>query len=94
MASCNYASVIRVQEELREGHFWVITSDDLAGLLLCGKEIKKLRADIPSAIKMLFKANYDMDVDVKALAEPAKVVKCKRPSDMPKPEGWAAVQVA
>lgn len=93
MVSCNYASVIRVSEEMHEGCYWVLTSGDLAGFLLCGKDIKKLRADIPVAIKTLFKVNYNMDVEVSALAEPSKVVKCKRKSDMPLPESWAAIPI-
>ena len=48
---------IHIKEELREGGYWVITSDDLDGLLLCGKSLEILRADIPAAIELLTDLN-------------------------------------
>ena len=65
MVSYNYTSVINVHEERREGGYWILTSDDLAGLLLCGKDLKKLRSDVPAAIKMLLKLNSKIEVHMK-----------------------------
>ncbi len=93
MASCNYAAVIRVDETFRKGGYWLLTSNDLPGFVLCGKDIKTLRDDVPAAIKILVKANYDMDVEVRPLIQPSEMVKCKEGVDMPLPEAWTAVPI-
>ncbi len=64
MASKAYSTVIRVNEELREGNYWMVTSDDLPGMILGGRDILKLREDVPNVIKSLFELNCGMKVDV------------------------------
>ena len=93
MASCNYTSVISVCEERRDGGFWVLTSENLAGLLLCGKDLKKLRLDVPAAIKMLFKMNYEMDVEVCPIAEPVEMASKLARKRILHPARWAAVPI-
>jgi len=44
--------------EYREGGYWVITSDDVPGMLMAGKDIHRLYADVPNVIKMLHKLNH------------------------------------
>jgi hypothetical protein len=61
--------LIDISEELREGAFWTITSKRLPGLFLGGQELKLLREDLPVAIKLLFKANYSIDVEVAVLVD-------------------------
>ena len=97
MATKSYSCVIKVDEELREGEFWVLTSEDLPGLLLSGRDLDALRADTPEVIKQLFKMNYDMDVsvhpvfDVQTIAK--QVVEPYRAPPMV-PLVWSAVRHA
>ncbi len=59
--------LIDIQEEMREGAYWTITSDTLPGLFLGGWDLASLREDLPAAIKLLFSANYKKDVEVSIL---------------------------
>ena len=93
MASSNYAGEVRISEEFKEGGFFVLKSEDLSGFLLCGKDIKKLRADIPNAIKLLFKMNYEMDVEVRLLTDPAMLSKCESIPDICDTGRWTAIPV-
>ncbi|MGE0278755.1 MAG: hypothetical protein AB7R40_25435 [Nitrospiraceae bacterium] len=61
--------LISVQEDFGDGAYWTITSKHLPGLFLGGKNLQVLRDDLPAAIKLLFKANYDMDVEVTMLVD-------------------------
>lgn len=62
--------LISIQEELKEGAFWTITSSELPGLFLGGQNIELLHQDLPAVIKQLFKLNYRMDVEVSILVVP------------------------
>ena len=87
MGNKSYVGIVSVQHEAREGGYWVVTSQDLPGLLLCGKKPEKLASDIPKAISLLFKLNYGMSVDVKPVADRfAKTCEAR-----PTPNVWAAV---
>lgn len=95
-ATASYFCMIRVKAELHadDGEdFWTLTSDDLPGLLLGGRDLKALHADTPAVIRSLFKHNYGMEVDVLPRAE-AKSLAAEVP--LPKlalPETWAAIPI-
>lgn len=94
MARCNYITVISTKEAFREGS-WVITSDDLPGLFLVGENLSDLRDTTPTAIKLLYKLNYDMEVDVRPTMEPKQARRiCNEGAKIPRPKGWAAVPIA
>lgn len=72
----DYAIIIRTTEELKEDGKWMITTGldkaapDLPGVLLWGEDLDKLRADVPNAIKMIFKLNHKLHrLDVIELTE-------------------------
>jgi predicted RNase H-like HicB family nuclease len=70
LASSSYASLININVEYdRQGH-WVLSSKDLPGLLLSGKQLDALFNDVPNAIKLLYKLNYQMDVTVNPIIPP------------------------
>ncbi len=48
---------IRIVEEEKEGGYYVITSPDVPGLLLCSKNRKEIWADIPLSVDLLRKLN-------------------------------------
>ena len=52
-----------VQEKWDDG-FWNITSPNLPGLFLAGKDLTKLMEDVPYVIQTLFLLNYKMRVEV------------------------------
>jgi hypothetical protein len=79
MASETYTSVVRVREELREGKFWMLTSEDMPELLLGGKNLDLLRKDVPNVIKMLFKLNSNIDVEIRPNVKPSEMT-TKRPT--------------
>jgi len=62
MAETGYSLIVRLEAKLREGNYWVLTSGNLPGLLLCGKDRQKLFDDVPQAIEQLFLLNYEMEV--------------------------------
>ncbi|MDH5573260.1 MAG: hypothetical protein OEY89_15975 [Gammaproteobacteria bacterium] len=77
MADKNYSYLINVEEDFREGEYWVLTSKQLPGLFLSGKDLKTLRADVPNVIKTLYRLNYEMDVDVRLVCEETPATKKK-----------------
>ena len=87
----NYTTIIAVKEELRIGGYWVITSSDLPGLLLAGKDITALREDIPVAIKQLFLLNYDMNVFVSPVIPSAQLTQ-QHCDHIAHPKTWAAIK--
>ena len=95
-ATTSYSCVIRVKAELHadEGHdFWTLTSDDLPGLLLGGRDLKALHADTPTVIQSLFKHSYGMEVNVLPVAE-AKDLAARNP--LPRlalPDAWTAIPI-
>jgi len=64
MANSGYATVVNIDVDRREGDYWVLTSEDLPGFLMCGKDRYALGEDIPNVIKGLFRHNYGKDVSV------------------------------
>lgn len=46
-------------EELHEDMYWTVKSKEVPGLLLWGKDLSKLRMDVPAAILLLNKLNKD-----------------------------------
>jgi hypothetical protein len=61
--------LIDIHEELREGAYWTVTSKRLPGLFLGGIELGVLRDDLPDVIRMLFRANYQVEVEVTMLVD-------------------------
>jgi len=68
-----YPAIVRLDVKLRDGDFWVITSEDLPGLLLCGKDWKQLFSDVPPAIETLFELNYGLKVQASPLVTPREM---------------------
>jgi len=64
MANANNVKVIRVIEKLCEGRYWVITSPELPGFLLSGKDLDVLRNSIPDTIEKLMRLNSRIEVEV------------------------------
>lgn len=65
MASRMYSRIIYVKAEFADaGKCWALSSADLPGLLLAGSDLTALLADLPAAIKLLYRLNYQMDVEV------------------------------
>ncbi len=65
MASRMYTKLINVKAEYADaGKCWALTSNDLPGLVMAGGDLDALLADLPQAIKLLFRLNYQMDVEV------------------------------
>ena len=92
MGNSRYVSVVNVVSERRDGGYWILKSDNLPGLLLCGKVLKQLFDDVPAAIKMLYKLNYDMEVNVtEAATDPRLIGKTDRDVAIPHhPGSWVA----
>lgn len=64
MTSSSYTTLINISLEHDKQGLWVLTSKDLPGLLLAGKELENLFNDVPNAIKLLYQVNYGMNVSV------------------------------
>lgn len=60
--------LIDVSIEYHPDGCWAITSKNLTGMVLAGKDIQALIADVPNAIKLLYKLNFQQTVEV-ALAD-------------------------
>ena len=76
MARSTYSCVIRVSAEQRptnDASLWILKSEDLPGLLLAGPELSPLLEDVPAVIRMLFRDNYDMEVEVLRAASLSEV---------------------
>lgn len=69
MAEAQLITTIRVHVE-RQGKHFVAYSDDLPGLNLIGKRQKDVLADVPSAIKYLYKQNSGIDVSACPMVKP------------------------
>lgn len=97
MATTTYSCVIRVTEECstEDGtEFWVLTSNDLPGLLLGGRDLDALRADVPDAIRILFRENYGMEVRVLRATEPKALASGVPEAEHPPPVTWTAIPQA
>lgn len=64
MASHMHTTLITIRVEYHPDGYWAISSKDLPGLMLAGRDIGPLVEDVPAAIKLLYKLNYQMDVEV------------------------------
>ena len=78
MAKRSYSCVIPVKEEhvtddSGTEHFWILTSDILPGFVLGGRDLEALHNDVPDAIRILFKEEYAMDVDVYRVTKPQHI---------------------
>lgn len=51
----------------RENGWYIATSPDLKGLIVCHQSHAKFAQEIPLCIKVLFKANHGIDVEVEEL---------------------------
>ena len=89
-ASSSYTCTIRVEEAFMEGGYWMFTSQDLPGLLLCGKDKHFLRDDVPAVIKMLFRENYSMEVEVRRVEAVSAIARRTPEQYLEAPRVWAA----
>jgi hypothetical protein len=64
-ASANYSKTMMVGLQYNSAcQLFALTSADLPGLLLAGKDPEKLWADVPAVVKAIYRLGYHMDVDV------------------------------
>ena len=100
MANTSYSCVIPVKEEhvtdeTGTDHFWVLTSDVLPGFVLGGRDLEALHSDVPDAIRILFKENYGVEVDVFRVIEPKHIGQgVPNPGAHATPTAWTAVPLA
>lgn len=94
MANSGYSCVIQVDESYREGGHWGLTSKNLPGLFLAGKDLNELRADVPNVIKVLFKNNYGLTVEVRAVVDSCAVKDGCNIAEHIKPGYWSASPIA
>ena len=97
MATTAYSCVIPVKEEhvtdeYGGDDFWMLTSDVLPGFVLGGRDLDAVHADMPDAIRILFKENYGMDVDVRRVTTPESLKEGSRAPLAPK--AWTAIPLA
>lgn len=89
MANCKYATRLGVEHRFVDGA-WLITSKDLPGLFLAGDDMDRLQSEIPEAIKLLFKLNYDMAVQVCPMS-PAPGATMGKPQIQKSTDEWTAI---
>ena len=94
MANSGYSCFIRVDENYREHGHWELTSKNLPGLFLAGKDLNALRADVPNVIKVLFKNNYDLVADVRPVVDSCAVKGGCNIAEHVKPGYWSASPIA
>lgn len=94
VASSTYSTVISLHIEAnREDGFYAISSKDLPGLVLGGKDLFALLKDVPAAIALLFKLNYGLKVQV--TPADGKIQKTPEPKEwQPLPHTFVAVPAA
>lgn len=63
-ASKDFSTIVRVQIGQAPDSVLLLTSSDLPELFLAGKDLRELLKDVPLAIKLIYKHNYEMDVTV------------------------------
>ena len=65
---------INTYGEFYEDGNWMITSDDLPGLILAGKDLHALLRDLPKVVKILLEKNYRLtEVKVDRADPPASL---------------------
>lgn len=68
MASTDYARQVSVQlTHNKDWNLFSLTSPELPGLLLAGRDLVALYADVPAVIKGLYKLDCGLDVEVRPL---------------------------
>lgn len=83
-ATTSFSTIVNVQiEQHQEDKVFALTSKDLPGFFLAGKDLPVLLQDVPAAISVLYKCNYGMDV----LVSPVKDVASSDVAD----EDWISV---
>lgn len=60
-------SVVTVSMK-RENGWYIATSPDLVGLIVCHQNYVTFVQEIPECIKLIFKANHGIEVDVEELS--------------------------
>ncbi len=95
MGTQGYATTISVHALSADDDGWhLIESEDLPGLLLAGKNLPALEADIPAAIKLIYRLNYGMNVDVRRHIRPEAMQTQQLPVKMSDTESWVVVPLA
>lgn len=99
MAKSSYSCVIPVtqeciKDETGTDEFWTLTSDSLPGFVMGGRDLEAMHSDVPDAIRILFKHNYDMDVDVFRVTAPQDIARDIPESELSTPEAWTAIPQA
>lgn len=94
MASSAYSCVIRVSAQQRPTNhepLWILRSEDLPGLLLAGPDLPPLLEDVPAAIRVLFRDNYGMEVEVLRASSPPKMRESEPAPTFTLPAMWTAI---
>ena len=58
------AEIIQISLSRNRDGWFVATSEDLPGLFVAHPDIAQVVADVPVTIKAIYKAEFDLDVDV------------------------------
>jgi len=77
-ATKSYSGLVRIEETQAPNGCWHLTSHDLPGLLLVGKDRDALYNDVPNVIRALFELNHSMAVNVMPLNPAQRRVFCAR----------------
>lgn len=93
VASSTYSTLITLDIEAnRDNGFFAITSKNVPGLVLGGTDLFALLKDVPAAIALLFKLNYDLNVRV--VPADSKIQKTEEPKWQALPHTFVAVPAA
>lgn len=92
MAETDYSTTVCVEEKFLQRGYWVLTSNELPGFMLSGKDLDALRGDTPEVIKAFFRLNYGMSVEVKRHVQPDELKK-RVPAELLRnhPGRWVAI---
>jgi predicted RNase H-like HicB family nuclease len=95
MSSTMKSHLIEVGIEYHPDGCWAISSKNLPGLVMAGKDIEALIGDLPNAIKLLYKLNYQLDVQVAIAGEDGASLHEERKSAfIPLPSKFVALSAA
>lgn len=59
--------IVRVTISQTASGLWTATSAQLPGMVMIHRDIKEIRADLPAAIKMIFKHREGVDFDIREI---------------------------
>lgn len=93
MADGNYSTTVCIREDRRPEGYWTLTSKELPGFMLTGKDLAALRADTPAVLKSFFRLNYQIEMDVRPIVSPS-ALKGKVGDDFGHRNHWAAFPLA